>query len=201
MENLQPSKRKLLETALTLVDAYLPEEITGEMVIRESGISRGSLYHHFEDVSDLIEQAFLRKFAARIDEDVAVLKYIVVNSQSAEQLYNFLCQVVDATHGPDKRHFRFFRARLMLLSEKNDRFGKKLAVVQQRSTLTIADLFHQAQVKGFMNSDFDARAAATFIQAYTAGKLVDDVSAEPVEYTQWCDLIKNMMGKLFFKLA
>ena len=42
-----PTKTALIECAADLLDKYRFDEITVEMVLDRSSISKGSLYHHF----------------------------------------------------------------------------------------------------------------------------------------------------------
>ena len=57
MDSLHPTKRALITTVLEQLKTLKPSEITSESVLDKSGISKGSLYHHFEDFDDLIETA------------------------------------------------------------------------------------------------------------------------------------------------
>ena len=54
-----PTKSKLVETATRLLKTHKPSEISVDLVLSESKISKGSLYHHFADLDELIETALL----------------------------------------------------------------------------------------------------------------------------------------------
>jgi AcrR family transcriptional regulator len=49
-----PTKSSLIECAADLLDKYRFDEITVEMVLDRSSISKGSLYHNFEDIYHLL---------------------------------------------------------------------------------------------------------------------------------------------------
>ena len=49
-----PTKSKLVETATRLLKTHKPSEISVDLVLSESKISKGSLYHHFADLDELI---------------------------------------------------------------------------------------------------------------------------------------------------
>ncbi|MFZ9750906.1 MAG: TetR/AcrR family transcriptional regulator, partial [Candidatus Nanopelagicales bacterium] len=62
-----PTRQKLIETTVSLLDTLRPAEITVEMILQQSGISKGSLYHHFEDVEELFEAAEISRFILSVD--------------------------------------------------------------------------------------------------------------------------------------
>lgn len=69
-----PTKVALLATAISLLDEQSPESITVGDVLTESGISSGSLYHHFGDLDNLIESAMVVRFARGVDWSIDVLR-------------------------------------------------------------------------------------------------------------------------------
>ncbi len=56
-QSVHPTKTHLIETAVKLLDTQLPHEIAVDEILDKSGISKGSLYHHFEDLAELLEAA------------------------------------------------------------------------------------------------------------------------------------------------
>jgi AcrR family transcriptional regulator len=193
-----PTRELLLKTALTLLEHRLPHDVTSDMVLNHSEISRGSLYHHFEDFSDLIEAALVCQFAEDVDGSIAMIAPAMAASKSAEDLLGHLSSVVDVTHGPDRRGHRFSRARLIAMSETNPRLAARLAAEQDRLTAAIADMIGTAQERGWMSREYDARSAAVLVQAYSLGKLVDDVSTQMIDSEAWNSLIKRLIRNVLF---
>ena len=56
-KRVHPTKALLIATTVTLLDTKLPNEIAVDEILEASGISKGSLYHHFEDLGELLEIA------------------------------------------------------------------------------------------------------------------------------------------------
>ncbi len=67
-----------------------------------------------------------------------------------------------------------------------------LAPTQARLTVAIADLVREMKTKEFVNQDLDPTAVAVFIQAYSLGLIVNDVSNEQVDLEKWHALISRM---------
>lgn len=197
-EKLHPTRQRLLDTALALLDLHQPEELLVDTVLQQSGVSKGSLYHHFEDFGDLIETALVSMFAASVDRNTAAIRGVLEQSSNKEEFVRRIGQVTLDTQAPDMRVVRFRRARLLTMAEGRPRLMSKMSDEQARLTKNYRDLFQEFQAKGWINDDFDPQAAAVFIQAYTIGKIVDDVTTEPMDPAAWNNLIMKIFEKVFF---
>jgi hypothetical protein len=67
-----------------------------------------------------------------------------------------------------------------------------LAPTQSRLTGAIADLVREMKAKDFVNQELDPGAVAVFIQAYSLGLIVNDVSNDQVDLENWHSLISRM---------
>ena len=190
-----PTKAKLLETVDSMLDEEGFDEVGVEHVLEVSGISRGSLYYHFEDFPDLVEQALVERFAKAVDQGIELIARVVLEASSAADVNDGLKRVTRITQGDAQRPFRFERSRLLGLAEQSERLRERLRVEQDRLTAALADLFREAQEKGWLNSDFEPRAGAVLIQAYTLGKVVYDVTSDPVPLGDWNSLIDLIMER------
>ena len=191
------TKEKLISAVTELLNDHFPEQITGEMILEKSSVSRGSLYHHFDDVSDLMEQALVRKFASHVDESNKALTTLIEDSASGEEMLTNLLSVTRVIHSPENSSNRIFRARIISLAESNERLTQLLSKEQKRLTDTIIGLFKKAQDKGWMKKDFDPAIASIFIQAYTLGRVIDDIAEEKIDPDAWNAFINKVIRTMF----
>lgn len=174
-----------------------PDSVTCEMVLRQSRISKGSLYYHFIDFPDLVEIALVELLKQSVDQNRATLSRIVYDSASKKDCLEGLMAVTRQTQSRDLVKVRAGRAAVMAMSLRNPRLAAKVAEVQTGLTVAYAELFRTLQERGWMNRDFDPGAAAIMIQAYTLGKIVDDVASEPIAPEKWTAMIDAIMFKVF----
>lgn len=192
-KRVHPTKKKLLDVAVKLMADLPLAEITTDLVLETSGISRGSLYHHFEDLSDLLESAAVSIFAARVDANIEMMRDFVTHTGSAAEFLDKLFLLNEDAQAAQAAPSRLFRMRLIALAGENPRLAKKLAVEQDRLTDAFEALISQSQQRGYFRDDVDPRAAAVLMQAYTLGRAVDDVSSHPVAPDVWTQMIKQLI--------
>ena len=194
---MHPTRERLLLTTVELMDSENPEKVGVEMVLEKSGISKGSLYHHFEDFPALIEAALVYRFHRVVDTSIALIANTVATSTSREQFFAEMEKVTAITHSREMTAIRFERARALGHAGTSLRFKEALGIEQQRLTYAFADLVREAQNQGWITTDIDPHATAVFIQAYTIGKLIDEVTPEPMDEQKWLQLINRMIERTF----
>jgi AcrR family transcriptional regulator len=194
---MHPTRERLLLTTVELMDTENPEKVGVEMVLEKSGISKGSLYHHFEDFPSLLEAALVYRFHRVVDSSIALIANTVATATTREEFFADMEKVTAITHSREMTAIRFERARALGHAGTSERFREALGVEQQRLTFAFTDLVREAQNQGWVTRDIDPMATAVFIQAYTIGKLIDEVTAEPVDEQEWLKLIHRMVERTF----
>ena len=192
-----PTHDRLVEAAISLMSEHLPENISVDMILRQSGVSKGSMYHHFENLADLLETALIHNFASTVDSNIALMRNLLDNARTGSEFYHYINQFNALTQSQARVDTRFDRIRLISLVHKNARLAQRLAGEQARLTNGYAELFRIAQSKGWMDTDFDPGAASVLIQAYTLGKVVDDVVDTPMDPDAWHNLIMKIVVRVF----
>lgn len=192
-----PTAELLVSTVIDLMRDRLPEDISVDLILDTSGISKGSLYHHFEDLGDLLETAMVRQFSHMVDGNIDLMRQMLNSATNAAEFFQATVQFNTLTQTPERRNSRFERARLLGVAYASPRFAAKLEVEQDRLTGAYAEMFQIAQDRGWMTADFDPRAGAVLIQAYTLGKIVDDVASAPVPMEAWNSLIMKIVTRVF----
>ncbi len=194
-----PTKTKLIEATTALLKRHKSAELSVDMVLAESNISKGSLYHHFEDLEDLIEVTLLARYAKWVDINVVTMSNILVNARSSKDIYMGLVEITERSQDRNLSKERFFRAEVLAKANSSPRFAKKLQDLQQQLTDLLTDLIREAQEKNYYDKSNDPKAVAVFIQAYTLGKIVDDMSSSQVNQENYNALINKIIKEVFIK--
>ena len=101
--------------------------------------------------------------------------------------------VTDISQQPSLRDQRTFRMNLLLRADREPELATKLALEQRRLTDALEVQIQRMQVLGWVRSDFNARAAAVLIQAYSIGRRVDQIVEDSVLEGDWNTLIYQVI--------
>lgn len=194
---MHPTKGLLLETAINLIDEFGPQGFTVETLLETSKISKGSLYHHFHDFSDVIEQAQVARFSRYVDQDIALLVGLLKSATSREDLEAKFSIIVQGAGLPGRDASRADRAAILGMARHSKKFSEGLAVEQQRVTDVLTDIAREMQERGWINKDLDAAVVATFVQAYSMGFVLNDITTNPISIDQWSAFISFMLRQIF----
>jgi AcrR family transcriptional regulator len=197
MENTHPTKVVLIKTVVEMMNTKQVTEITSEDVLKESGISKGSLYHHFEDFNDLLEHALIYRFTLSVDRSIEMLTQ-VLTTKNREEFLEGIHQVTLNTQSVERLSQRKERVIALSAAALNPRMAKSLGREQERLTQALADLFREAKERGWGNPNIDPRTAAVLVQAYTLGKIVDDFTEEHLNHDDWIKVIDDLVEKVIF---
>lgn len=190
-----PTHARLVDQVLAFMEEMPVEAVSIDMVLAASGVSKGSLYHHFADFQDLIETALSRRFAASVDANIAALRKLFEGVHTRQDFHRAADAFNALTQSPDFAARRAERITIIARCAGNPRLRQLIAGEQARLTTEYEQLVREAQARGWVFPDLDAKAIAVFIQAYTLGRIVDDISAEQVDNMVWRNLLMQVIER------
>jgi hypothetical protein len=157
------------------------------------------MYHHFEDLQELVETAQLMRYSKWIDASIEFMTKYVLGATTKENFIDSLRKLTELTQSVDRKDARAERARALAACFDNPRMAKAMGAETERHTDALADIIQEVQHRGLVREDVDAKAVAVFIQSYTLGKMVNDYNPTGVEDKVWVDLITDMAVRTFVK--
>lgn len=197
LTTFHPTKRLLTETVVGLLSTKKPNEILADEVLEISGVSKGSMYHHFEDLQELVETAQIYRYSQWIDASIEFLTKYVAKARTHDELRTSLRILTEQTQSDQRKGARAERAQALAACVQHPRMAKQMGAETQRLTDAIADVTEEVKNKGLFRSDVNSQVLATFIQAYTLGKLVNDYNPTAVNEEEWNDFIMNIVDHTF----
>jgi len=197
LRELHPTGIELVLTVNRLLDSKRSDQISTDEVLTESGISKGSLYHHFDDLQDLVETTLIYRYAKWIDLSIKRMSELLNTAKTAEDLKKSLFEITYATQKDSLKDMRVERARIFAEAQNNSRLSEKLVQETERMTTSIEDLIREVIDRKLFKSNLDARTVAIFIQAYTLGLIVNDYTQDKVSYENWSALINRIIAEIF----
>jgi AcrR family transcriptional regulator len=192
-----PTATLLLETTVRLLDLVPIDEITIPLVIEQSGVSYGSLYHHFSDISNLVEQAVVYRFTRNLKESLEAVRSLS-DATDAQDFRIRTEALLTESMKPERSPNRRERIEIMGAMSSRPRLVDLIAKAQQSITDEQAALITEFQGRGWLRSDVDPVALSGLTQAILIGRVVDDVAERPVDPALWSGLALQAFRAILF---
>lgn len=194
------TRDRLVAAVIELSGDRPTDEVKVEEVLGLTGISTGSLYHHFEDFGHLQEMAMVERYRELLKAGLVIVEAALDEATSFEDVQQRVAAAGIAYGKLNTPQSRFERARILAKAEHHERLREELSTAQQEVTDALTDMLARAQRDGgWINPDVDPRALAVFVQAYTFGRLVDDLASEPMKQDNWQFLTTTVFSQALLR--
>lgn len=184
-----PDAQALLDATIGLLDQRAAESLQADDVAAAAELSVPAIDEHFGSFVALVDQALAARFASYVDDTITTLAMIVQDAKSRDELRDWLVRITVSTQAPDRAPRRLERAAAFARAAHSEAFRAALAAEQSRLTHALLDLIAGAQGRGWISTQNDPMAIAVMVQAYTLGRVIDDVAEQQVNPDQWVALI------------
>jgi AcrR family transcriptional regulator len=191
------TREKLVGTVLEMLQDRPPEDLRVEEVLEVSGISTGSLYHHFDDFGHLVETALIERYLVILETAAELIEQALDQLNTGEEFRFAAIRAVREFAAFNTPETRFERARILGMCETHPRMREQLGEAQEQATERIAAILESEQRgSGRINPELDARALAVFIQSYSLGRIVDDIVPNQMEQDSWLGLVETFITRV-----
>jgi AcrR family transcriptional regulator len=194
----ESTKERLLNVAIKFLESQPFDSITSEQIIIESGFSKGSLYHHYEDFSDLLEAAQVRRFANYVREALEDLIGYVENNSDPILVRRSFHELALAEQFTDSLSFRLKRFQIIYSAATNERMRQRIGPVQEELTQKWMRIYNICLARGWTKHKLDARAVSVLLQSTIVGRVVDDSATKHIDTADWIRTLIYLFDSVFF---
>jgi AcrR family transcriptional regulator len=190
-----PTRERLIDTAVEVLGESGIDAFDVSEVLRRAEVTTGALYHHFRDMPELLELAIARRFPTGVSESLTQLRQGFEATKTLAEYQEAMRQLTEVSQDPARQERRVERAHFLALAFSSESLRELIGEQQRVITAELTETLALVQERGWIRRDLDPKAVAVFIQAYTLGRIIDDVSPDPVDPQAWNHLINTVMAK------
>ena len=192
------SRAQLIDATLRIIVERGIDGVRIDEIVAEVGVTKGSLYWHFEDRDALIKEALaeqVRRFSGELVEGVSrAISSAVSKDDYLAQIAPFIVDPYDE----DQVRERWQRLMLMFETRRDPELSAMMRDVQARSLSVFVELMTEAQQHGILRDDVDPTAVAVALSAINFGSNIIDVLGDHAPEPQaWWSLMAFFIGALF----
>jgi AcrR family transcriptional regulator len=191
------TRRVIIEVAIELLDENGEQGLRIAEVQRRSGISIGSIYHHFGGRDGLIQAARARQFRASHPTHGLMIAELAESASSADEFVAGLANVIRTVHSEDRAAERFQRLVYIGSAMSRPDLLDELRAQQTELIEGAAELVQQLVDRGWVRDDVSARALVTFALALELGSVVADLDLQRIDDETWSHIVHVATSSLF----
>jgi AcrR family transcriptional regulator len=188
---------KILAAAMAVLAEVGFDRFNVQQVLKDAGVSRATLYRYFPDVDGLIEAALVENFRQVVDLYLNVVRQVLEDSSDLAAFRNGTRDIL-MTFSTIPAVVRMQRAHTLALGASRPTLAIAIAEVQETLTHGWTTTLQDAQRRGFVRAELDARALAVFIQSMTLGRIVDDAAINHVSNETWAETFYTFADRAIF---
>ncbi|MFM6980372.1 MAG: TetR/AcrR family transcriptional regulator [Micrococcales bacterium] len=163
----------------------------GESAVRiqeisaKTGVSIGSIYHHFGDRNGLIREALVYQFASNARADIQRVQNWISNIHSTKDLRDNYDRMVLFLNQHFENQSALERASIMGTMVARPELREALGKVQHELTESLAEAMQVLKERGMLKEFITPKTAATIMSGMLFGKVIAELDSEPVSDEDW----------------
>ena len=189
----QPKQGRAKETVALVIDAARRAMRTaGETAVRvqeissETGVSIGSIYHHFGDREGLIRAAYVRQFTESVSADIERLKIWSATLTSTDDLRERYDDMIEFL----TNYFEMMPVaeRAAIVGSAVSRADLRAAIAESHTKLTdgLTEVMQNLSNAGILKQHIAPRAAAQVILGLLHGRVLTEIDNDKsISLDQW----------------
>jgi hypothetical protein len=140
----------------------------------------------------------LEELAEGLDNDNQLFRYFVETSESEEDFFNKLAELMRATSAKEFVEFRGRRLQVLASATHNAKLAEAIRVAQVEGNLYFTESLEILRTRGWINPQHDLHAVTYMIQGLLFGHVMLDFSQLPDLEEGWVEIamqtIVNLVG-------
>lgn len=193
------TRSRLLEATYRLILEKGIASVRVDEVLAEVGVTKGSLYWHFENRQDLIRQALTEQLQQLVGPTIETMADAVDSATDDKDAYlAALGSVFVNPFDPDEVERRWQRIELLAASRHDPEFATIMAEVQAVLLRSHLAIIEQSAEKGLLRGGLDPRALAVALMAVALGSnVISMLGDEAPSPEAWFGLLMFLVAQMY----
>jgi AcrR family transcriptional regulator len=165
----QDSRQGLIDAALDIIVANGIDALRIEDVCERVGVTKGSLYWHFQDRQGLIREALFEQLRRLSAEQIEALDEAIDSGASRDEYLMRVAGTLVDPFDPEEAEARWQRWEMLATTRRDPELREVMADLQRRHQRYLVSIMSKAQERGILRRDADPAAVAAAINALALG--------------------------------
>lgn len=196
-----PTQERALDTiqaaiaaTVELLDRLPEHQVTLSEIRRRSGVSQGSLSHHFGSRDGLVAAAHVERYVRICAADRAFLGPFDGALADPQVFIPTILQMIDEMLSEHRHEVRWVRLTAIAAAFGDEDLTRILSETYTALTSSLTTVVESANTSGILRADVDARTVALLLTMHAQGLVLDDLSGVEVDRSTWNHVQTRFVG-------
>ena len=196
-ELLHPTAQKLVDNVIAMLETTPYTKIKSETVLTRSGISRGPLYHHFQDFNGLISEAHTQIYRSTADQFTNEIYKGVSAATSRKGALRSFMSALDSLVALDSASQRRVLLGVLHDAMSSPNLREDIGAMQGVVTERWTKIHELCKSRGWASNKSEGKVVALSMEAALFGCTLDDLSPDSIERDIWIQTLKGLFQYFF----
>lgn len=169
------------------------------VVMRETGVPTGSVYHHFGSREGLVAAARMAMYSRSVDEDLAMLDDRLRTPVTHDEFMAAIDSLVDLTNGEDRLPRRMQRAEVVGMAATNAVLADSVGADQRRLVEKMAERLRAAVDCGAIRLEHDVEAVAAMLLVPVNGRTIIELDSRRPPAGEMSEIMKKFVRSVVLR--
>jgi AcrR family transcriptional regulator len=165
-------------------------------VIEQSGVSRGSVYHHFINREGTIAAVETKRLLEDLDNANIILRQFVTSATNVDEILGGVKFLLESTATEEARENRRRRNVTTVNAQAIPVLAEVISLREAAGDEHVAETIRLITEQGIIHPRLSARGIAHFVSSLFAGRLVVDLLNDPEADAAWIDVTVEALRHL-----
>ncbi len=190
-------RERILAAALEILDTQGEAALRFAEIASRADVAVSAITYHFATREGLVAELHAHRFRGLAEDDLAMMKQIATTAATREQLVAGLTSVTAAVVAAGRADNRLARIVSIAAIHGRDDLAEDIRHAATQIIDQMTEIVVIAQSNGLFDPSVDARAFATFVQAYALGMIQTDLDEHPVSAEALTEVILRAADSFF----
>jgi hypothetical protein len=195
-----PVATRLVRSAITMMESHRAELIPVSEILERADATYADLYAEFGGIDGLIDAAHLSQVSSRSRESIELVASALKGANTYEEVLNQINRLTAFVRDPAFKHNRVMRTLVIGSTMHRPELAEALAQAQHELTNRFADILANGERRCLYRCVTAPRAIAAFIQAFTAGQILDEIDHVHTSGEDWVLMVDQTIRSLLLPL-
>jgi len=184
---------RAVEFARAELDGHGPVGFNLDRVIAASGISRGSIYHHFGSRAGLITAVETADLMEVYREGLEAARRVVQDAKSGRELMDWLSAAFQVGGTSEGRRGRSRRIATLTASDDIPALHEFLRDSQRDGVAHYSETLEIARDRGLIAPTLPVEGIANLFQSLLVGRVLVDLLDDPEQDARWVETVLGLL--------